>query len=372
MKVSIVTVCLNSVKTIEQTIQSVLNQTYKDIEYIVIDGGSRDGTCEIIEKYRSGIAYYVSELDEGLYHAMNKGIKRATGNIIGILNSDDWYDLYAIENIVKAFQECDCDLIHGKLAMVYENNQYRIVGQRNLENLYIGMTITHPTVFIKREIYNRYGVFDLKYKNASDYELMLRLYTLGIRIRFIPSVLTYFRLGGLSQKQEIINIQESYKISRYYIEKNKELDKNIWLNRLEEVYADKLLRYRLKRTIANLDNVSREAIISLLGNHLAIFGTGNYGIVCYDLLKSLAVNFDVWIDSDIKKQGKILLDRYVVSLDDAIHSADVIVIASKDYESQMREQILALHIDSIKCLSLSELEKVILSYESRSINDTKY
>lgn len=365
MKVSIITVCLNSVNTIEQTIKSVLNQTYKDIEYIIIDGGSDDGTCSVIEKYKEQIDYYVSEPDDGLYYAMNKGINYASGDIIGILNSDDWYEINTVELVVDTFKKYDCDMVHGKMAIVYENNKNRIVNERKLEDLYVGMNISHPTVFIKRSIYNEYGGFNQNYRSASDYEMMLRLYISNINIRFVPHILTYFRLGGFSQKQERINIEESYQISKSYIERYKTLDKNVWMDRLERIYVDKLTKAKLKNVIADFDSSRKEKIVSLLGKHIAIFGTGNYGIVCYDLLNALAIDFDVWIDNDVDKQGNILLDKYIFSVKDAINMIDMIIIASKDYESEMREQILAYHNDSIKCISLFDLEKVILAYESK-------
>ena len=362
LKVSIITVCLNSVNTIEQTIQSVLNQTYKDIEYIVIDGGSNDGTCEIIEKYKNQITYYVSEPDNGIYFAMNKGINQASGDIIGILNSDDWYDLYTIGRVVETFEKYDCDMLHGKLSIVYADNLNRIVDERKLDDLYVGMNIAHPTVFVKHEVYDKYGVFNERYISASDYELMLRLYTLGIDIKFVPYVLTYFRLGGFSQKKEMVNIEESYQISRHYIEKYKSLDKSVWLNKLEYIYSYKMKRVQLKNVIANFDSEVRGEIVSLLGNHIAIFGTGNYGIVCYELLKFLAVNFDVWIDNNVVKQKSTLLEKRIVSLQEAIEKSDMIIIASKDYENEMREQILSYRIDNIKYMSLFDLEKVILAY----------
>ena len=125
-KVSIITVVYNGAKTIEQTIQSVLNQTYENIEYIVIDGASNDGTQALVEKYVDNISYYISEKDNGLYYAMNKGIRKATGDIIGIINSDDWYGENAIKDIVDHFRENDVDLVYGQMITISENEKENI------------------------------------------------------------------------------------------------------------------------------------------------------------------------------------------------------------------------------------------------------
>ena len=166
MKVSIITPSLNSEKTIEQTINSVLNQRYTDFEYIIIDGNSSDHTVDIIKEYISlfgGRMRYISEKDDGIYDAMNKGIKLARGNVIGIINSDDWYEKDALEKVVNFFSNNDTDVIYGKMNILTENAQLEEYPVCDLSALWYKMVIPHPTVFVRREIYKRYGVFNTQY-----------------------------------------------------------------------------------------------------------------------------------------------------------------------------------------------------------------
>lgn len=205
MKVSIITVVFNNKGTIEHTIESVLSQNYKNIEYIIIDGGSTDGTVDIIKKYEDRLAYWVSEPDDGLYDAMNKGIKAATGDIVGILNSDDIYaDSSVIEETVNVLSKEKVDTCYGDLVYVDKNNTQKVIRQWKSGNFLRdrfkrGWMPPHPTFFVKREIYQKYGLFNTNFPIAADYELMLRfLYKLGCSTAYIPKVLVKMRTGGNS------------------------------------------------------------------------------------------------------------------------------------------------------------------------------
>jgi len=208
MKVSIITVCFNSAATIEDAIKSILMQDYKDIEYIVIDGGSTDGTLEILAKYQSQIAKCISEPDNGIYDAMNKGIKLATGDIVGILNSDDFYpDKDIIKTVVGVFDNNDdIDCCYGDLEYVAKDNPAKTVrkwGSRSYqEGLFEkGWHPPHPTFFVKKCIFDEYGAFDITYDIGADYELMLRfLKKHRIKSYYVPSVLVKMRTGGKSNK----------------------------------------------------------------------------------------------------------------------------------------------------------------------------
>jgi len=207
MKVSIITVCLNSAETIEDTIRSVLVQNYKEIEYIVIDGCSIDGTLEILAKYQGGISRCISEPDRGVYDAMNKGIKLATGDIVGFLNAGDFYAVEtAISQIATSFQKNDCEVVYADLEYVAEDSPSKTVrrwkSQPYQEGLFEkGWHPPHPTFFVKKCIFDEYGSFDLRYDIGADYELMLRfLKKHSIRSCYIPSVLVKMRTGGKSNK----------------------------------------------------------------------------------------------------------------------------------------------------------------------------
>jgi glycosyltransferase len=204
-KVSIITVCYNSASTIESTIQSVLNQDYKNIEYIIIDGKSTDATLDIIEKYKTQIHTIVSEKDKGIYDALNKGIALATGDIVAILHADDFYNSsIIISDVVQLFAQENCDCVYGDLQYVDRSNtdivkRNWISGKYIKENFLKGWMPPHPAFFAKRECYTKFGVFNLSLKSAADYELMLRfLYKNNCSVAYLPKTLVKMRVGGKS------------------------------------------------------------------------------------------------------------------------------------------------------------------------------
>ncbi len=206
MKVSIITIAFNSADTIEDTIKSVAGQDYPNIEYIVIDGASKDDTPKIIEKYNEAIDYSVSESDKGIYDAMNKGVRAATGDIIGILNSDDFYaDQKVISDVVRAFKATpDAQALYADLVYVNREDISKVVryweaGAYKREKFRKGWMPPHPTFFVRREQYEQLGLYSLELKSAADYELMLRfLYKHESKCIYLPRVITRMRLGGES------------------------------------------------------------------------------------------------------------------------------------------------------------------------------
>eukprot|EP01136_Pigoraptor_vietnamica_P019074 Opistho-1_new@66194 len=207
MKVSIITVCYNSAKTIEKTIQSVISQTHPDIEYIIIDGLSSDQTLQIIEQYREGISILVSEKDKGMYNAMNKGITLATGDIVGILNSDDFFSSdTSVADIVSAFEENNSEAVFGDIAFVSPTDlqkKIRHYSSRSfsIKSFQYGFMPPHPTFYVKRSCYQTFGLYQEDYVIASDYELIMRfLYTHRISYSYIPRELVYMRPGGVSNQ----------------------------------------------------------------------------------------------------------------------------------------------------------------------------
>lgn len=206
LKVSIVTVVYNDQKFIENAIESVFSQTFPNIEYIVIDGGSTDGTLDKIKKYSDRISKIVSEKDKGIYDAMNKGITLASGDIVGILNSDDIYAYDGvIDDVVKAFQDSNSDCSYGDLAYVDQNITKTVRLWKSCpykENLFSkGWMPPHPTFFVRRSFYEKLGGFDLRFSLAADFELLFRfLHKGGLRAEYIPRVLIKMRLGGKTNK----------------------------------------------------------------------------------------------------------------------------------------------------------------------------
>ena len=200
-KISIITVVYNRVATIEQTISSVVNQTYPNLEYIVIDGGSTDGTVDIIKKYEENIAYWVSEKDSGIYDAMNKGVQAATGDYIEFIGSDDCLCSYDV--VAKVAEEIDdeTDILSCSIYAVDEAHCTEIIINNSYaanKNTYHGEMIPHPGMFSRRVLLKKYP-FDTKYKIASDYKFfLLCYYDDKVRFKFVDFPVVYFSRGGLS------------------------------------------------------------------------------------------------------------------------------------------------------------------------------
>lgn len=205
MKVSIITIAYNSAETIEDTIKSVLAQNYPELEYVVIDGGSSDGTMDIVNKYKDQIATIVSEPDRGIYDAMNKGVHKSTGELIGILNSDDFYaDDHVVTDIVNKLLECKADGIYADLVYVDRNNPEKVIRYWEAKayqkgDFLKGWMPPHPTFFVRKCKYESWGDYSLKLKSAADYELMLRfIHKNGLKVSYLPRVITRMRVGGES------------------------------------------------------------------------------------------------------------------------------------------------------------------------------
>ena len=205
MKVSIITVCYNAEKTIADAIHSVLSQDYPHIEYIVVDGNSKDGTVEIVQSFGGRISKFISEPDRGIYDAMNKGISMASGDVVGILNSDDLYENpWVISHVVDLFKTSLSDAVYGDLNYVDDEDIKQVKrrwksGDYERGNFLEGWMPPHPTFFVKREMYSRFGGFNTTLQFAADYELMLRfLYKEEISCAYLPMNLIKMRMGGAS------------------------------------------------------------------------------------------------------------------------------------------------------------------------------
>lgn len=241
MKISIITVCYNAASTIKDAIGSVLSQDYPEIEYIVVDGNSTDGTQNVIQSYiptpnaqppmpnaqspithsQSSIKKWISEPDKGIYDAMNKGLKMATGDVVGLLNADDFYtDNTVITQIARAFEDPAIDAVFGDLVFVDPDNIDKIVRSYSSKNWHPekfgrGYMPAHPTFFVRKKHYDQYGLFETDYEIAADYEMLIRLlYVHKLNYKYLPLTMVKMRRGGVSSRGIRSNIVLNNEIIR--------------------------------------------------------------------------------------------------------------------------------------------------------------
>jgi glycosyltransferase involved in cell wall biosynthesis len=197
-KISIITVTYNSVRTLERTILSVIKQNYANLEYIIVDGGSKDGTLDIIEKYHEYITAWVSEPDKGISDAFNKGIAMATGDVIGIINSDDGLLPGALDAVADAYEK-DVDVYRGNMEYWNEEKDTRYTEKPSMHFRYDGRNrIDHSSTFVSKAAYEEYGVFDVECHYVMDYDLLMRFEKAGAKFKHIDETLAFFTLGGVT------------------------------------------------------------------------------------------------------------------------------------------------------------------------------
>ena len=227
MRISIITCVLNNSNLIKKSIKSFQTQIYKNKEHVIIDGGSIDGTLEIIKKFKSRNLILSTSSDNGIYDALNKGINLSSGDIVGILHSDDFYkDNKVLKTIAETFKKTDADLVYGDLVYVNKKYPFKILrywkaGKYFKKNLFNGWMPPHPTVFIKRSVFNKIGKYKTNYQISSDYDFLVRVFRKkNIKKIYISKILVNMRMGGMSNNS-IKNILkksiEDFKI----IKKNK-------------------------------------------------------------------------------------------------------------------------------------------------------
>jgi glycosyltransferase involved in cell wall biosynthesis len=207
VKVSVITVVFENHRFVGNAIESVLSQDYPDIEYIIVDGGSKDGTVEIIRSYGNRVSRVISEPDNGLYDALNKGIALSTGDIIGFLHSDDVYeDAHVITDMVNTFRATDPDGVYGDIVYTSKEDTSKVFRKWRSDTYKHGMFLNgwmppHPSLFLKKEVYRKFGVFNLQFKTAADYEIMLRfIHKHRITLDYLPRTVVRMRVGGESNR----------------------------------------------------------------------------------------------------------------------------------------------------------------------------
>ncbi|MBO2550351.1 glycosyltransferase [Shewanella algae] len=219
MKVSIITVCYNSEKTIEDTLKSVAQQTYQNIEHIVIDGNSSDSTNSIVGRYAESVAIHISEPDKGLYDAMNKGINLATGDVVGILNSDDVFaSKDAVTNLMAGFND-SVDGVYSDLVYVSETDLSKVTRLYSSKVfkpslMRFGIMLPHPTFYVRKSCYEIFGGYKIDYRVSADFELIARFVCNNIRLKRINSISVKMREGGISSSGLVWRIHQNFEIVR--------------------------------------------------------------------------------------------------------------------------------------------------------------
>jgi glycosyltransferase involved in cell wall biosynthesis len=217
MKISVITAALNCAGTVLDCLASVSGQSYPEREHLVIDGGSTDGAVAILESHRGGLAVLVSESDRGIYDALNKGLARASGEVVGLLHADDLYaDSEVLTRIATAFADPSVDAVYGDLVYVAKEDTGRVIrywraGEFRPERLRMGWIPPHPTLYLRRRLYDQLGGFDRRYLIAGDYDLMLRVLSrVTGRVLYLPEVLVRMRVGGVSNRSLRLIIRKSW------------------------------------------------------------------------------------------------------------------------------------------------------------------
>lgn len=330
-KVSVITVVLNGVGKIEDTLKSVMEQSQDDVEYIIIDGGSTDGTVDIIRRYENALSYWLSEPDLGIYDAMNKGLDHVTGDIVVFLNAGDrFHDNDVLSRIYKRFNEepgtdiliCK-EIIEGKVCKTYLD--------RNNESIYFGAFFPHQATFSKTKLYREYGVFSEEYRICADYDWVLGAYYRGYSLRWCDDVVSIYDSSGVSSSYE--SIAEQYLISSKYLKLsgNENLLQDSKQHYLE-VFERSFFRDLIRRNENN--DLIRECLSEIIySSSVDIWGAGYVGRLLNGFLSSNGVRVDHILDSDPTKHGAEYDGIRVCGFDKTKYN--FIIISTTDYEREV-------------------------------------
>jgi glycosyltransferase involved in cell wall biosynthesis len=370
VKISIITAVLNAENTIEKTIRSVVEQTYPNVEYIIIDGKSSDRTMEIIRKYSDRISKWVSEKDNGIYDAMNKGIGMATGDVIALLNSDDWYEADALEYVAAQFQDKGLDMLFANIRITDGRQVWdaQPVSTERLRQRYKMMPVYHPATFVRRRLFLECGIFDIQYRIAADYEWVLRVLKTKPSIKCSDKVTTFFSITGISSVYQKETYEETKRIALDYVLRGQD----------EEATA---VHYKKQDMVWQYKDMVNKPVTSSIFKRLSgifpkrkiyIFGTGYIGEECYKLLCTIGLSNAGFVDNNSELWGQRYGNSGLFIFEPKIldYKNDFVIIASTKYEEEIKCQLESMGFGGddnimpysrIRELAIKEIEK--LNYE---------
>lgn len=355
MKFSVITVCVNCSNVIEKTIQSVLSQKGIELEYIIIDGNSSDGTREIIKKYESQLAYWISEPDDGIFDAMNKGICLASGDVISFINAGDYYTKDILNEIQNIFLNKNIKIISGSIRFRIDNDFFTIINSNyNLERMPLHM-IPHQALFTKREVFNETGLFDTNYRLGSDYDWFLKVWMKRIDVYIAPNICADCDGNGVTTKYpfdlSLETKQSALKQAKYMdVAAYRQIEQYYGL-KLEKVFYEQL--YEKELAPINIDYISA----FLQNTDYYIWGLGRAGLRCYKIFKKLKIVIKGFVDNYKYKMLK-KVGIYNVYSPEEIDRHIKICIATREYESEVEKQVIGLGYTKEDYILFSEIVKM--------------
>lgn len=332
MKISIITVCFNSADTLEKAIKSVIDQDYSDKEYIIVDGGSTDGTVDVIKRYEKHITKWISEPDKGIFDAMNKGISMATGDVIAFLNSDDWYMDSVLSVIGSTFMENDCDCVCCDNFVVTKNGdtKYYDASGFSVEDMYKQMIYYHSAIFAKKKLFHKQNNFNLGYKIAADYDWMLRNVVKGSKIFYLHKPIFTFCYGGVSSVNEVECAREARAIALHYLSKDRQKYLKDINNRYYEIVISQANGNWMNKRLGEVLNLKKPIII---------WGAGNRGRQFLTHMIDADIQVMCVVDGDENKWNSQLEHVDIKSPSVLIGVECNLIITPKGYGDEIRQQI---------------------------------
>lgn len=363
MKISIIMATYNAEDTLRQAIQSVVKQNYQQTELIVIDGQSTDGTIDIIKEYEQYITYWTSEPDAGVYDAMNKGISKATGDVIAFLNSDDWYEDNAFEQVSAYFEQNEIDILVGNVNCILNNQSYQERTEvPNPEELRLQMIYYHQGMFVRKEVFEQVGKFNLNYKIVADYDWTLRVYLQGYSFMVVKVTFANYRCDGLSSIQRYRGMREQKEIACLYASGSEKV-----ISQINKFYDN--VEDSLELTLYNIVwKYAPSFVREICGEEVLyyIWGAGECGKQCCKLFWAVGLQVAGFIDNNGNKKNYM---GYPVISSEQLSGEEKICIGSELYEAEIKEQIVGMGYLEENIICFSKLRKQMIEYGRENCMD---